>query len=431
MEEINIKEKADEIAKGILAVQEKVTNLEKKYDGLDHDAVERVSAETAKKFEDMQSELQKIKADEMMERLLNIETSIVDGQKKRVGESDPEHKKDFYNYLRRGKEISKDTIHAYCEDVAKKTLIHADSEKMAAYTKDLVEGSNPAGGYFITPERSAQIMRRIFETSPIRTVANVVTTSSDVLEMIIDDNELDCGWVGEVEARPNTTTPQIGLLSIPVHELYAQPIASQRILDDAGFDIEGWLQSKVTDKFSRTENTSFVVGDGSKKPKGFLSYDAWAVAGIYERNKIEQITATGTAGSLDEPDDLITLQMSLKEPYQMGAVWGMTRGTFADIMKLKTSDTYLINPYLMKEGTTQVMLGKPIVIMADMPEVASASLPVVYGDFMEGYTIVDRFGVRVLRDPYTTKPYVKFYSTKRVGGAVSNFESIKILVINS
>jgi len=433
MPDIDVKKKMNEIADGITAVQEKVTSLETQYDGLDLEAMTKAAEDASKGLEAIQQLEQKIKADELMDRIFSIESAVVEATKgKKTDETDPLHKASFYAYLRKGVHIPAETVQAYCEDVAKKTLLHADEQKVAAYVKDLVEGSNPDGGFFITPERSTQIIRRVFETSPVRLVANVTTTSSNSMEFVIDDDEADAGWVGEVQSRPDTDTPEIGLKTIPVHELYAQPKATQRMLDDAGFDLEGWLQGKVTRRFSRLENTAFVVGDGSKKPKGFLSYPAWAVAGTYERDAIEQITATGTAGTLDESDDLITLQNSLIDDYQASAVWGGTRETFSDIMKLKdTTGQYLLNPVMLREGADRILIGKRFIIMQDMPEVAANALSVVYGDFGEGYTVVDRFGVRVLRDPYTAKPYVRFYSTKRTGGDVTNFEALKILKINA
>lgn len=425
-----LQEKMESIAKGIITVQEKVTALEKKYDGVDLAVIAKAGADAAKGLEELQALRQKIKADELMERLFSMEQAIVGQGAGKAKETAPQHKQAFYNYLRRGSTIPAETIKAYCDDVARKTLINADETKVAAYAKDLFEGSNPDGGYFITPERSAQIIRRVFETSPMRTIANIVTTSSNSWEMIIDDQEPDAGWVGEVDSRTDTTTPKIGLKTIPVHEVYSQPRATTHALDDVGFDLEGWLQGKVTGKFSRLENTSFVVGNGSKKPRGFLTYAAWASAGVYERDALEQITSTGTSAKLDESDDLISLQGALIEDYQMDAVFVMSRGTFVDCMKLKDTDgQYLLNPRMMFEGADRILLGKPVVIMSDMPTVAANALSVAYGNFGEGYTIVDRFGIRVLRDPYTAKPYVRFYSTKRVGGDVTNFESIKILKI--
>jgi HK97 family phage major capsid protein len=263
-------------------------------------------------------------------------------------------------------------------------------------------------------------------------LATIVTTTSNVFEMIIDDDEAASGWVGEVEARAVTDTPQIGLLSIPVHEMYAKPQATQNMIDDAGFNLEAWLQGKVQDHFTRTANTSFVTGNGSKKPKGILAYTAATTPNTYQRDRVTQITATGTAGALDESDDLIILQNSVLDSYQAGAVFVGNRATFTDIMVMQDGEgQYLMNPMMMKEGTDRVLLRKPFVIFADMPDVAAAALPLAYGDFRQSYTIVDRIGIRVLRDPYSNKPYVQFYSTQRLGAAVSNFEGYHILKINS
>jgi HK97 family phage major capsid protein len=336
------------------------------------------------------------------------------------------------NYMRKGIAIDDELVDAMCKAHAEAALLGADDDKLEFHKKDLVAGSGPDGGYFILPDRSSSVSTRIFETSPLRPVANIVTTNSDVWEIPIDDDEPASGWVGEVEARPDTASSQVGLIKIPVHEQYASPKATQKMLDDAGFDIEAWHNMKVSRKFGRLENTGFVSGDGSKKPKGFLDYPAWAAAGVYERHKVEQVTATGTAGTLDEADDLITLQNTLLEDYQAGAAWGMRRATFTAVMTLKDSQgQYLLNPNILKEGTDKVLLGSSVIFMSDMPAVAGDALAVVYADWSEFYTIVDRLGIRVLRDPYTSKPYTKFYTTKRVGGAVTNYEAGKILKINS
>lgn len=333
---------------------------------------------------------------------------------------------EFISYMRRGETLGEDTYKEVCGSIAKKTLCGVDNSAMESYTKSLIAGSNADGGYFVRPERSAQMVQRIFETSPIRSLANVVTTTSDSLEMIIDDNEATSGgWVGEVASREETGTPQIGLLTIPVHEQFAQPEATQKMLDDAGFDIEAWLSRKVTDKMSREENKAFVVGDGSQKPKGFLSYDAWATPGVYERNKLEQVNS-GAAGDFTG-DGLKKIQDSLIEEYQANATWGIKRKSFANIITLKDSQgRYIFDTRFLQTRDPMNLLGKQVVFMNDLPDVASNALALVYGDFSIGYTVVDRLGFRVIRDVYTSKPKIKFYTTKRTGGAVTNFQALKI-----
>jgi len=428
--EKELQKKLDDVADGVTHVQEKHASLEKKIDAVDFASMKEAQEKSSKLMEEIQAEQVKIDGAKTNERLFAIEKALTDGNGN-SGKVTDEHKQSFYSYLRKGNVPSADSVDAFCSEVAKKSIIHGDDMKVQAYAKALVEGSNPDGGFFVTPDRSSAMIKRIFETSPMRSVCSVVTTTSNVFEMVLDDDEAACGWVGEVEDRDETDTPQVGLLSIPVHEVYAKPKATQTMLDDAGFDIEGWLQGKVVDKISRTENTAFCTGDGSKKPKGFLAYTAATTPNTYQRDAITQITATGTAGSIDEPDDLITLQNSLHDGYQQGAIFAGNRGTFSDIMKLADGEgRYLFSPTMLKDGTDRVLLGKSYMIFGDMAAIGTGNLPLAYGNFSVGYTVVDRFGIRVLRDPYSAKPYIEFYSTKRTGGGVTNFEAIKILVIN-
>lgn len=329
-------------------------------------------------------------------------------------------------YLRKGTPLDDDVVRGVIELQLKDGLFGVDDGTREHEVKTLIAGNNPQGGYFIRPERSGTMIRRIFETSPIRGLANMETTSSDSLEFLIDDNEATSGgWVGETASRGETGTPDIGLLTIPAHEQFAQPKATQKMLDDAGFDIESWLSRKVTDKMTRVENTAFVVGDGSQKPKGFLTLDAWSVNGTYERNKIEQINS-GAAGAF-KADGVKELQNSLLEVYQANAVFGVKRASWQEIIILKDGQgQYLLDPRSLKVGDDLILLGKRVIFMDDMPAIASNSLSLVYGDFGVGYTIVDRIGFRVIRDEFTSKPFIKFYTTKRTGGSPTSFESLKI-----
>lgn len=425
-------DKLNEIGEQVKSVQETNDRLQKDHDGLDLQNVKETAEKAAAGLEAVQEMKQQIAAMDHKDRLDAIELAIARNGKDGDAVDTKEYKSAMLGYLRKGHAISDDMLEKMCDAQVNLEILGADDDTINFHKKDLVAGSGPDGGYFILPDRSSKISQRIFETSPLRPMANIATTTSDMWEIILDDDEVASGWVGEVESRPDTASSQIGMVKIPVHEAYAQPRATQKMLDDAGFDIEAWLNGKVARKIGRQENTSFVTGDGSKKPKGFLTYSAWAVAGTYERNAIEQVTATGTAGTLDEADDLITLQNSMIEDYQAGAAWGMRRQTFTSIMQLKDSQgQYLLDPRVLKTGTDKILLGKSVVFMSDMPAVAANALAVVYADWSEFYTIVDRLGIRVLRDPYTAKPYVRFYTTKRVGGAVTNFEAGKILKINA
>ena len=284
---------------------------------------------------------------------------------------------------------------------------------------------NPDGGYLVRPELSQTIVSRIFETSPLRQVANVERTSAKSIDILIDDNEAAARWVGEGASGGETDTPELGQKVIAAHKIEADPRMTTEMIEDSYLDVEAWLSGKVADKFARTQNSSFVNGTGVNQPRGFLTYPAQAVSGTYERGKINQV-AMGTADALNA-DGLIAVQNALKEGYQAGAVWGMKRTTFGAALQLKGADNYFFSPVLLANGqATMQLLGKPVIFMDDMPAVAANALSVVYADFSVAYTIVDRVGLQVLRDPYTNKGFVTYYTTQRVGGDVTNFDGIAI-----
>lgn len=294
--------------------------------------------------------------------------------------------------------------------------------------KALAAGSDPDGGFAVTPDMSGRIATLVRETSPMRQVANVITIGTDALEGVNDLNEATSGWVGETEARGETTAPKIGEYRIPVHEQYAEPRATQKLLDDAMFNVEEWLAGKIAERLARMENDAFVNGNGVRKPRGFLTYAA-GTPSASTFNVIEQI-ASGGAGafaSSDPGDALINLVYALKSAYREKAVFMMKRSTLAAVRKLKDGDdNYLWQPdFQLKQGGS--LLGFDVIKAEDMPAISANSLSIAFGDFNAGYQIVDRQGVRILRDNFTAKPYVKFYTTKRVGGDVVNFEAIKLM----
>jgi HK97 family phage major capsid protein len=294
--------------------------------------------------------------------------------------------------------------------------------------KALSVGSDPDGGFAVHPDMSGRIASLILETSPMRQVANVVTIGSDALEGVNDLSEATSGWVGETETRSETTAPKIGEWRIPVFEQYAEPKATQKLLDDAMFNVEEYLANKIADRLSRMENSAFISGNGSKKPRGILTYAAGTPSSS-NFSVIEQLP-TGAAGafaSSNPGDALVNLVYSLKAAYRDRAVFMMKRATLAEVRKLKDGQgNYLWQPdFQMKQGGT--LLGFDVVEAEDMPSIAANSLSIAFGDFSTGYQVVDRQGIRILRDSFTAKPYVKFYTTKRVGGDVVNFEAIKLL----
>lgn len=292
-------------------------------------------------------------------------------------------------------------------------------------------GSDPDGGYTVTPDTSGRIVKKIYETSPMRQVASVVTIGTDRLEGFNDLGEGTAGWVGETQARPATGTPQLGKWEIPVHEIYAFPMVTQKLLDDSMFDIEAWLAEKTSDKFTRTENAAFISGDGVLKPRGLLDYSTAATTDATRAWGTFEHIATGTNGGFgattNGTDKLIDLVYSVKAGYRGNANFMTARATVGAIRKLKDGQgNYVWQPSLnaLSGGT---ILGFNVVEAEDMPALATDSLSIAFGDFREAYQIVDRIGIRVLRDALTNKPYVGFYTTKRVGGGAVNFEAVKFL----
>lgn len=287
--------------------------------------------------------------------------------------------------------------------------------------KALSVNSDPAGGYLVMPEMGGVVETKVFESSPLRQIATVTSVgSTDRYEVVVDFNEAGAGWVGETASRGETTTPDLGMVTIPVNEIYANPKATQKILDDASMDMEAWLAQKVADQFTRTEATAFVTGNGVMKPKGIMSYDAGTTISSHQVQQVNlgSTSAFTYAGFVD-------VQNALKEAYQPNAVWLYRRASNASAMKILDGEgrpIFNMN-YDKNVGLTPTLLGKPVYFAADVAAISSAALSLAYGDFKRAYQIVDRQGVRVLRDPYSSKPYVQFYTTKRVGGGVVNFEA--------
>lgn len=292
--------------------------------------------------------------------------------------------------------------------------------------------SDPDGGYTVTPDLTGRIVSKVFETSPMRQVASVVTIGTDVLEGFNDLDETAAGWVGEKAARTDTGTPGLGKWSIPVHEIYAQPKTTQKLLDDSSWPIESWLANKVADKFARTENASYVTGDGVLKPRGLLTYTTAATADDSRAWEVFEHVGTGSNGSFgtapNGSDKLIDLVYKLKVQYRTKGKFMMRRSTLAEVRKLKDGQgNYLWQPDFGQFATGS-LLGHEVIEAEDFPaHSTTGALAIAFGDFAEAYTIVDREGIRVLRDPFTDKPNVRFYTTKRTGGGAINFEAVKFL----
>lgn len=312
------------------------------------------------------------------------------------------------------------------KDDANKEYFDVFLEKKAATDpeiKTLSAGSDPNGGYMVNPEFGGMIQTFAYESSPLRQLASTTTIGTDTLEYILDNDANTSGWVGEQTARTTTATPTLGKLTIYVNELYSNPPVTQKLLDDAQFDVEGWLSRKVAEEFGRKEATAFVTGNGVTQPKGIMSY---ASGTTVASQQVEQVV-TGSASTFTY-DGLVNLQNALKEEYQSNASFLIRRASNSYLMLIKDGEGRpIFNMSFDKNvGLQPTLMGQPVYFAADVAAVASNALAMAYGDFRRAYQIVDRAGVRVLRDPYTSKPNVLFYTTKRVGGGVVNFEAYKI-----
>jgi len=287
-----------------------------------------------------------------------------------------------------------------------------------------------AGGYAVPREIDAKIERTLTSISPIRAIANVVKVGSSNYRKLITTGGTPSGWVGFEAARPETGTPTFTEIVPATGELYANPAASQQMLDDAMFDVEHWLASEIATEFGRAESMAFVKGNGTNQPLGFLSSpNATAVDGTRAQGTL-QFLGTGAAGAFpgtNPADKLIDLVQSLRSPYRQGAVFVMNSAPAAAVRKFKTADgAFMFQPSLAA-GQPSTLLGYPLIEAEDMPDIAAGSLSIAFGNFKAGYIIAERAATSILRDPYTHKPYVHFYATKRVGGQVLNSEAIKLL----
>ncbi|WP_332681452.1 phage major capsid protein [Bosea sp. (in: a-proteobacteria)] len=292
--------------------------------------------------------------------------------------------------------------------------------------KALSAGSGPDGGYLAPSTVESEILRRLSAVSPIRSLATVRTISSGTYKKAFSTTGPASGWVAESANRPQTGTPALAELSFPAMELYAMPAATQTLLDDAIVDIDQWIAEEVESAFAEQEGAAFVSGDGVDKPKGFLAYPAVAEASWSWGNIGTLKTGVAGAFAASSPADiLVDLVYSLKAGYRQNAAFVMNRRTQATVRKFKDGNgQYLWQPPA-SAGASATLLGFPLVEAEDMPNVATDSVSVAFGDFRRGYLVVDRAGVRILRDPYSAKPHVLFYTTKRVGGGVQDFAAIK------
>ncbi|MFT4097207.1 MAG: phage major capsid protein [Rhodoblastus sp.] len=294
--------------------------------------------------------------------------------------------------------------------------------------KAMSRGSGPDGGYLVPVPAEREILRRMSTVSPIRAIANIVEISGASLKRAFSTTGPASGWVAEADPRPQSANQQIADMTFPAMELYAMPAATQTLLDDSVVDIEQWIADEVAVVFAEQEGAAFVSGDGVNKPKGFLAYTTTPQA-TWSFGNIGYVATGVSAGfAASNPSDVLyDLVYALKAGFRQNARFVVNRKTQAAIRKFKTTTGEYIWEPPTTLGAQATLMNFPVVEAEDMPDIAANSLSLAFGDFERGYVVVDRVGVRVLRDPYSAKPYVLFYTTKRVGGGVQNFDAIKLL----
>jgi HK97 family phage major capsid protein len=327
-----------------------------------------------------------------------------------------EHKAAFLKFARKGDDVG-------LADVQKKAMnVTTDGD----------------GGYAVPEELDRAVLDLMQHESPMRGLCNVITVGSPDYKKLVNKHGAGSGWVDEDDARTETATPALDVVAAVMGEIYANAFATQTSLDDLFFNVEQFIITELSKAFALEEGAAFDTGNGTKKPKGFLAYtQASTNDGTRAFGQIQYIP-TGTAGAfktasatVSPADDLITLIHKIKKGLRQDAAWMFNGLTLAAIRKWKDAEgNYLWQPG-MQVGQPSMLLGYPVAENEDMPDIGSGTTPIAFGNWKRAYTIVDRIGIRTLRDPYTNKPYVGFYMTKRVGGMLVDSEAVKVLKLSA
>jgi HK97 family phage major capsid protein len=369
-----------------------------------------VATEFLKNFNSFKDDMSK-RMTEMTNRLEGLDRKSAELRRpvlEAAANADLPHQKAFAAYVRRGDEDG--------------------LKSLALEGKGLNTAVGSEGGYLVDPKTAEQVEHVLRGGASIRAVSRVVQVEAGAYDVLIDHEEIGAGWIDEVAAVSETTSPVIDRISIPLHELSASPKASQRILDDVAFDVEAWLAERIADRFLRAESAAFISGDGVGKPTGFLTKpvvdnDSWSWGNV-------GYIATGTSGAFDlnDPADaVVDLVYALGAEYRANAAFVMNSKTAGEVRKMKDAQGRFLWMEGMAVHQAARLMGYPVVIVEDMPDIAADSHAIAFGDFGHGYTIAERPDMRILRDPYSAKPNVMFFATKRVGGDVTDYAAIKTL----
>lgn len=394
----------------------RLDSLEQKHDAVTQDEVKKIKTDLSGLFDKMDEKSKDIQAEidaaaERDKRMANLEAKLAttDIRGDGVTEMDKKQLDAFKAYARKG------------------------DESGLLELKDMTVGNDPDGGWTVPITMREGIGKRLRRTSAIRNWATVI--SAHTYEVLWERGQAGFEWVGEAQTRSSTTTPDIVKITIGSHELSALPKVSQRLLDDSAFNVAGFLEESIADRFMRAENAAFVTGDGVNQPRGFLDYSFATTADESRANETIQYVATGVSADFaaSQPSDVLaTVFYKLQPQYQANATWMMNSDTAAEVASLRDEDgSLLIVSMLNQNGTLlRSIHGRPLELANDMPSTTADAHAIAVGDF-SAYHIVDPQQIRVLRDPFSSKPYVLFYTTKRVGGGVVDFDAIKTIKFGS
>jgi HK97 family phage major capsid protein len=420
-----IKGAVDSIGKNFEEFKHAADQSRKEQDALLEDKIKKIAEDITSKHELVQRELNALQA--KAQRPAQSEAELSAAQKNA----------EFFAKMRRDTQypVRGGSVNEYAPNV----------EQLAAYEKaftqymridkdglepdvrkDLSVGSDPDGGYWVLPPTIAQnVIKKVFETSPMRQVASVMTIGTREYVIPEDPNDVGAGWVAERGPITTSSTMQVQRRVITACEEYAEPVITTQMLEDSMIDIEAYLGTKISDKIARLENTAFVNGTGSGQPRGLLTYSSGTTWG----STIEQV-GSGSSGAFTYLG-LVNLVTSIKDKFQGNASFLIRRQSVASIMTLVDASNRLIFQPLLNGAFNQTpLLGYQINYAADVPAVGAGALALVFGDFKSGYQIVDRVGMSTIRDNLTSKPNVLFYTRKRVGGDVIDFDAFKIQVLS-
>lgn len=370
-----------------------------------------VNKERLDKIDNFVGEMQKL-ADDVNAKLAALAVGTAAETGASQSPEDRQYAKDFQAFFRGDKAAEQAVL------AAQKTGVRA------AMTRD----SNPDGGLLAPIEWDRTITGKLKLISPMRQLATVQNISTPGFTKVYTDRAVGSGWVGETAPRPNTSTPQFTAITFTTGEIYANPAASQTLLDDAFVDLDAWLAGEVETEFERQEGIAFINGNGVNKPFGLLGYATGGAFAAQHPFGAIPVVSSGDADGFDA-DALVRLVYDLPSSLSANARFAANKRTLSQVRLLKDANGQFLWQNSLQVGEPATILGHAVTEMPDMPDVAPNALPIAFGDFARTYLVIDRIGIRVLRDPYTSKPYVSFYTTKRVGGGVVNPEPMRFLKI--